>query len=63
MNKKGQKTAEKMFRPVFGCCKHPKAGQNTQQISVSISAVPFQANCTWDAKHGGYLIIPICTYA
>ena len=32
MNKKGQKTAEKMFRPAFGCCKHPKAGRNTQQL-------------------------------
>ena len=31
MNKKGWKTAEKMFRPAFGCAQHPKAGRNTQQ--------------------------------
>ena len=36
MNKKGQKTAEKMFRPAFGCCKHPKAGRNTQQQCLVI---------------------------
>ena len=26
-----------MFRPAFGCCKHPKAGRNTQQ-SVNVTA-------------------------
>ena len=31
MIKKGWKMAEKMFQPVFGCCKHPQAGWNTQQ--------------------------------
>ena len=26
-----------MFRPAFGCCKHPKAGRNTQQTEQHIS--------------------------
>ena len=26
------KNGWKMFQPAFGCCKHPKAGWNTQQI-------------------------------
>ena len=39
MNKKGQKTAEKMFRPAFGCCKHPKAGRNTQQICMNFHQI------------------------
>ena len=34
MNKKGRKTAEKLFRPAFGCCKHPKADRNTQQVDL-----------------------------
>ena len=33
MNKKGWKTAEKMFCPAFGCAQQPKAGRNTQQSS------------------------------
>ena len=28
--------AEKMFQPAYGCCKHPKAGRNTQQKQFEI---------------------------
>ena len=28
-----------MFRPAFGCAKHPKAGQNTQQYKVFVFVV------------------------
>ena len=32
-----------MFRPAFGCAKHPKAGQNTQQMyTKSVLCVWFQ---------------------
>ena len=37
MNKKGQKTTEKMFQPAFGCFKHLKAGRNTQQAPNPLS--------------------------
>ena len=36
MNKTGWKTAEKMFQPAFGCKQHPKAGQNTQQLTKDV---------------------------
>ena len=49
MNKKGQKMAEKMFRPAFGCCKHPKAGQNTQQILKLLT----RTTCLLFAKNSG----------
>ena len=32
--KKRLKTAEKVFRPAFRCALHPKAGRNTQQITI-----------------------------
>ena len=43
MNKKGLKTAEKIFRPAFGCAQHQKAGQNTQQTENGLGTlvVPF----------------------
>ena len=28
-------TLKKVFQPAFGCAQHPKAGQNTQQLSIS----------------------------
>ena len=34
LNKKGWKTAEKMFQPAFGCAQHPKAGRNTQHLWI-----------------------------
>ena len=34
MNKKGWKRLEKVFWPAFRCCKHLKAGWNTQQTLV-----------------------------
>ena len=30
--------AEKMFRPAFRCMQHPKADQNTQQLSIKIES-------------------------
>ena len=40
ITKKVEKRLKKMFRPAFGCCKHPKAGRNTQQS--------FTSNKSWD---------------
>ena len=34
--KKVKKRLKKMFRPGFGCCKHPKAGRNTQHRLISL---------------------------
>ena len=35
LTKQVKKTAEKRFRPAFGCAQHPKAGRNTQQTATS----------------------------
>ena len=37
--KKGWKTAEKMFQPDFRCCKHLKAGWNTQQTIPGLAFI------------------------
>ena len=40
-----------MVGPAFGCGQHPKAGRNTQQVSMCVCVFVFERNrkkCVWE---------------
>ena len=47
-----------MFRPAFGCCKHPKAGRNTQQAHFIPSLLKRNGGAGTQAKQRGINVHP-----
>ena len=64
---KVEKRLKKMFWPAFGCCKHPKAGRNTQHLGVwiqnkSMVDVSFSLDVTCKNNTLFFTLCYLCLY-